>query len=526
VKGERDDRYLLGLDVGTGAVRCVLFDLCGRIVFRETRPRVYLQDPSGDVFLKTFDAPALWEDICGLTRSVFENTGVSARSVLAVSAACQRFSSVFLDGRGRDVYAGPNLDTRGVYTQASIERAMGDEYYRITGQWPPLLSALARLLWFRAERPAEFRRIRAVLTLNDWVLFQLSGERASEASAASGSGLLDVAAGTWSGRILDAFELDPALLPPLRAPGEAVGEVTAGAARESGLAPGTPVVVGGADTQCALLGAGLLSPGRYGIAAGTTGPACLTLDVPLVDAQRGLWTSCHMEPGAWILEANCQWLGSVYQWLHDILRDLPLAPAVRADLYGWMEAQAERVPPGAAGALAFLGPMLMNAREFHVIRPGAFLFPPPAHPMSAEPARMGHLIRSALENLAYALRGNVTLLRGSAGRKPERVCVTGGMARSGLFCRILADCLGVPVEVAAVREGSALGAAICAAAGGGAFGSVRDARAALTRLERAFEPDREAAEAHEEAYARWVEVYRNLQDLQAARNPETLPPLR
>jgi len=510
---ERDPGYLLSLDVGTGTVRCVLFDLEGRVRFRETRPRSYLADPGGDVFLRTFDTDALWDDICLLTRSLFDRGGIAPEAVRAVSATCQRFSNLFLDGGGRTVYAGPNLDTRGVYTQGQIEEALGEAYYRITGQWPPLLSALARLLWFRQERPAVFRGVRTVLMLDDWVLLKLSGERVSEPTAASGSGFLDVVTASWSSRILETFGLDPDLLPPLKHPGETAGEVTARAAGETGLAAGTPVVVGGADTQCALLGAGVHGPGQIGIAAGTTGPTCLTLDVPFVDPGQGLWTSAHVEPGIWILEANCQWLGNVYQWLHDRLEELPLEPSTRAGLFGWMDAQAARVPAGAGDTFGLLGPILMDARSFHVVRPGVFLFPPPAHPMIASPSGIPHLIRSALENFAFALRGNLERLRGAGRGDPGRVLLTGGMAASGVFCQILADCLGRPVEVARVLEGSALGAAICAAAGIRVFGGIADARKALVGRDRVFEPRAENREVYEQAYDRWVDLYRKLEDL-------------
>jgi len=273
------------------------------------------------------------------------------------------------------------------------------------------------------------------------------------------------------------------------------------------------VVVGGADTQCALLGAGLLAPGGVGIAAGTTGPTCVTLDTPLVDTDRGLWTSCHMEPGVWILEANCQWLGSVYEWLHDSLAALPLETSVKADVFGWMDAEAARVPAGAGDTFGLLGPILMDARAFHVVRPGVFLFPPPAHPLSEVPTGIPHLVRSALENLAFALRGNLERLHGVWHGKPELVQVTGGMTRSALFCRILADGLGLPVAVAAVQEGSALGAAVCAAAGVGVFASIKEARKALVHKERVFEPVAENTAVYAAAYDRWVEVYGKLEDL-------------
>ena len=196
MSGKRLEGYLLSLDVGTGSVRCVLFDLAGRIVFRQMAPRSYRSDAAGDPFLRSFDAGLLWKQICLLTRSMFAATEIAPGTVLAVSATCQRFPNIFLDGKGGEVYAGPNLDTRGIFTQGRIEETIGEEYYRITGQWPPLLSGLARLLWFRQEEPDVFSGIRTVFMLDDWVLYRLSGERGSEASAASGSGFLDLKTAT------------------------------------------------------------------------------------------------------------------------------------------------------------------------------------------------------------------------------------------------------------------------------------------------------------------------------------------
>ena len=508
-KGE----FILSLDAGTGSVRGLLFDLEGNRAGTEIRPRGYLPDPCGQPFLYVFDPRDFWGIVCDGIRSLLRNAGTGPESILAVSSSCQRFSYLFLDGEGEVLYAGPNLDPRGVFTQTDIETRLGTAYYRLTGQWPPLLSGLSKILWFRQEAPQTFDRIRTAFMLGDWMSYKLSGERTAEITAASGSGFLELAAPKWSEEILGAFHLDRDLFPPLIFPGQVIGGVSSRAAGETGLKAGTPVVAGGADTQCALLGAGLWGPGQFGIAAGTTAPVCLWMDSPLVDPEERLWSSWHLSPSSWILEANGQWSGRVYQWLHDFFANAGVRAGPDGDIYRWMEEEAARLPPGAHDTLACLGPILMDARQFHTVRPGLFLFPPPAHLMTESPAMPGHLIRAALENIAFSMRGNIERASRVGAVRPDRLYLTGGLARSRLFCRILADCTGLPVQAGRESEGSALGAAVCAAAGVKAFPDLATAQKALVHLDRISEPSAADTELYQPVYERWCEVYAKIEEI-------------
>ena len=504
---------LLSLDVGTGTVRGVLFDLHGEVIHTERRPRHYEPDPAGGSFLLVFNAQKLWSDICELIRDVIRRANIPADSILAVSTTCQRLSFVFLDPAGDPVYAGPNLDTRGMFTQGDIEEKMGEEIYVLTGQWPPLTSALAKILWFKQEAPDRFRKIRTILMLNDWVQYKLCGEKRSEPTAASASMLLEIATRRWSGKILEAFDLDAQLLPPLAEPAERIGAVHRQGSSQTGLAMGTPIVVSGADTQCALLAAGPAAADHVAIVAGTTAPVCYIQDVPFTDPGRRLWTSCHMTPDSWILEANSQLSGSVYQWLRDLVGELLEQSDRFPNPYAWMEQQASAVPAGSEETFALLGPVVMDAGSFHVVRPGLFLFPPPVQTVIAPPVRIGNFIRATLENIAYALRANVEQLVSLKGARPDRIGMTGGLCESPLFCQILADCLGVAVEVGSIREGSALGAAICSAVGTGAFASLQEATKALCRQVRVFEPNRENRSDYQHGFARWSELYHKIVEI-------------
>src|SRR6185295_9651216 len=125
---------------------------------------------------------------------------------------------------------------------------------------PPYIFPLARYLWFRKHHDAA--RIHSLLMLNDWITYLLSGEHVAEHSNAGESMLYDVTRRDWSAELLTELDIPPAILPPLRTAGSPAGAVTAEAASATGIPRGTPVFVGGADTESALLGSGVSESGQ------------------------------------------------------------------------------------------------------------------------------------------------------------------------------------------------------------------------------------------------------------------------
>ena len=273
------------------------------------------------------------------------------------------------------------------------------------------------------------------------------------------------------------------------------------------------MVVGGADTQCALLGAGMRKPGESGIVAGTTAPVCLLMDSPFVALEKSFLTSCHLEPTDWILEANSQWAGYVLQWMKDLLQKVREQPSTDSEIYAWIEKKASAASPGSGGTLAFLGTAIVDKARYYEIPPAVFHFPPPAHPIVAAPARAGDFLRSLLENIVFALRGNHEQLLRTRPHKPEKIYLTGGLANSPLFCQILSDCLDLPVFVGRVREASALGAAICAATGIRAFSDMAGAQRALVHEDKRYDPKQENKAIYQTTYERWRALYEKLGQL-------------
>jgi len=124
--------------------------------------------------------------------------------------------------------------------------------------------------------------------------------------------------------------------------------------------------------------------------------------------------------------------------------------------------------------------------------------------------------RAIEESAAYVARGHLGIVEGIADLAIDGAVLTGGAAKGTLWPQIVADVLGLPVRVPAVKESTALGAAIYAGVGAGLYDDAGAAAERLVRFERTFEPDAAAAQAYGEIYGRWLELYRRSLELSEA----------
>jgi sugar (pentulose or hexulose) kinase len=490
------------LDAGTGSGKCVIFDAAGRVLGAHREPWTYDLRPNPALpFVKefSFSGPAFWEILCRCVRTAVAQADIAPSDVVGIAATSQREGCVFLDAHGEEIYAGPNLDTRGFNEGVEILDRLGNErLYQITGHCAPFIFPIARFLWFRKHGNAF---VSHLLMINDWLTYRLSGELSAEPSNAAESMLFDLTARCWSEEILSAFAIPRHILPPLRRSGERVGVLTAGAAAATGLRAGTAVFVGGADTQCSLLGAGATEPGTTAATLGTTAPVQTVLDSPVFDPQTNLWAGCHVVPERWVLESNCGDTGDAHLWLLDLVsgglaRDelWRLGDRLAADHFG---------PP----TMLFIGPTVFNLMRIRPNRPGGILFPFPA--LHARPNR-ATLVRAFMESVGYALRGNLEQLAALIGQPAHELVVSGGMTRSAVLLQTIADVTGLALRVADEPESAALGCAILIAAGShnGDYAAATRAMVHHRRIETASEQHARYAAP----YAKWRELSERLDE--------------
>lgn len=500
-------KYVVAVDAGSSGCRSLIIDLKGNLVSSAYQEWFYeLTPPEVAPMGKEFSPRKFWDIICKLIRESIKKADIAPVDIIAVSSASQRQGVVFLDKKGRELYAGPNTDIRAIMEGFAIDGECGDEVYRITGHKPSLLFVPARLKWFQANRPRIYEKIDTALSIGDWITFKLSGERVAEVSCVADLGLVDIHQVKWSDNLGGKLKLSREVCPMIVTAGTRIGWITSEAARRTGLSAGTVVVAGGADTQCGLLGMGVKDKGQVGILGGWSGAIQMVTTRPIIDPKGKLWSGCHALPNRWYLESNAQECGGAYRWLKGLLFS---ASDQREDTYGLMDSLAQEVPPGAGGMLAFIGPAVMDMSR---LKPslGGFIF---SVTPSITAVERKHFVRAALENLAFAFKANCAQLEEVSRQKVKEVSMGGGLAQSRCLVKILSDILAMPVTCFESPQVTAWGAAMCAAVGSGVYPDLQRAMVAMRPKSRVVEPDAQSGQEYAGYYERWLTTLKWLEDL-------------
>lgn len=491
--------YLMALDAGGSGGHCLLVDVAGGAFTRIFRPWSHSAAPETGGLGTDLDLDLIWATLAEAARAALAKAGATPDQVLGVAATSMRHTTVVLDEDDNALLATPNRDARAAGEAFQLASEHGSALYARTGQWPSPLATVARLRWLATTDPDAWARATMVLTLSDWIAYRLCGESGSEPSQASPTLLFDVAQRAWAPDLADELSIPRRLLPPLRPAGTRLGTVTPTAAELFGLRAGTPVAVAGADTQCAMLGVGAVAPGQVGAIGGTTVPVQLVLDRPVVDPGERLWTGCHVLADRWVLESNAGAMGEALDWFARILHPDAEHPVAH------FLAEAGLSEPGAAGILSTLGTGVMNARELRLPTGTVTL----SHLSTAhDPQRRRHLERAVVDSMAYAVRANLEQLSDVAATQASAAAfsLAGGMSRSAVFAQLLSDVLGMPVEVGATPESTALGAALCAGVAVGVFADLAEGAQRYRGLARTVLPDGERTHAYGALYGGWQQL--------------------
>ncbi|HEX6654964.1 MAG TPA: autoinducer-2 kinase [Candidatus Limnocylindria bacterium] len=500
---------LLALDLGTGSCRAVLFDADGHQLAVGQREWSHASLP-GVPGSQVFDTGRNWQLIGACVRDALASSGLEAGEIAAVSTTSMREGMVLYDEQGSEIWACPNVDSRAADEADELVRSgVARQLFETGGDWVPI-TAPARLRWIQRHQPEVFNAVAHLGMLSDWALYRLCGRFVTDPSAGSSSDLFDLRARTWSPELLDLVGLGEAVVPEVVEPGTVIGQVHERAAAETGLAAGTPVVVGGADTQLGLVGIGVTQPGRLTLVSGSFWQLTAVTDVPLIDPQARVRTLCHAVPGHWMTEGIGFYCGIAMRWFRDAFCELETAEAARrgVDPYLVMEEVAAGVPAGANGVLAIFS-NVMNVKRWVQATPSFLQFDVDQPAASNRAA----CIRALEEQAAFASRGHLDILRELTGADITEILMTGGAAKGSLWPQIVADALGVTVHIPEVKESTALGAAIFAGIGIGAYPDLATATDRLVRIERTVKPDATTRPIYDDHFARWRETYARVLEL-------------
>jgi glycerol kinase len=459
---------VLAIDAGTSGVRTVAVDA-------EGIPRHYAYREFPQHFPRPgwveHDADDIWHAVQATLAEVVG--ALDGESVAGIGITDQRETVVVWDrttGRPRH---------RAIVWQDRRTAARCDEL-RADGLEPtvrartglvldPYFSA-SKLEWLLGDGGVTVDAGLAFGTVDAWVLWNLTGEHATEPSNASRTMLYDIDAGAWSAELLDVFGVPRSCLPDVRPSSGRFG--TTDPARAAGLRVPVSGIAG--DQQAALFGQACCNPGMTKNTYGTGSFVLVNLGETHPAPVDGLLTSVAWQIGesvTYVMEGSIFVTGAAVQWLRDGLGIIDASSEA-----GTLAASV----PDADGVVfvpAFTG---LGSPYFDPYARGAVFG-------LTRGTTRAHLARAVVEAMAWQTVDVIEAITAATGMPVTELRVDGGASAMDVLCQFQADALGVTVRRPAVTETTALGAAYLAGIAEGVWGSPADLAAAWHE-EAAFHP--------------------------------------
>ena len=472
----------LSIDVGTGSVRAALVDGTGRILGMASHEHEQIVPAYGWSEQKPMD---WWNGVVHATREVLAANPEARPRIAAVCACGQMHGTVLIDSAGNLTRESAPLwnDKRTANLVAEFERRFQPSRFLAESGNPPTPAWPGfKLQWLRDNDPEAYRHAVAVLMPKDYVNFRFTGEVATDWTEASLSFLMNPTGRAWSRPMIDLLGLDADKLPPIRSPGEVLGRVSAQAARKTGIADGTPVLVGAGDYPVALLGSGACRPGLGSEVMGTSAIITAISARPLLDAEISNVATVEGNWGPFVLLDSG---GDAVRWARRAFHE-------RALDYSAIVDKAAEAPAGS-DALFFLPYLVGERLGAHRNSRAQFFGITAGHGLA-------HLHRAILEGVAFAVARHIRIMEAASGTRIERVIASGGGAKTALWLKIKASVYGMPIVVPVEPECGVIGGAVIAATAVGQFSRVEDAATAFVRYSNEIHPD-----------PAWSDVYRRMQ---------------
>ena len=478
---------LIGIDVGTTAVKAALFDLQGNGLrsfaerYATSRPLAGHVEQNPDDWLRLV--------LAALTSL---SDGVPSGGIKAIGLCSQVNTHVFVDESGHALMPALTWQDGRCAEEAAKLDVQISEAEKLSWWGAPLpidaSHVLSRIAYVQKHHANVWRKTRWVLAPKDYCIMQLTG--AIVADPMTSFGIID---GTLTKLVplMDLVHGAELRLPPLAGFTEVIGKIRHGLP-----CAGTFMVTGAMDAWSGLLGAGVGNDGQCVYLSGTSEILGIVSSQKQPTAGVIAFPKCE---GIVLHAGPTQSGGASVEWLSRLLGRTAEEISVLA-----ATADTKKALP------VFLPHLEGERAPLWDIKARASI--------SGLSSAMGapELARAVLEGVGYSARLVFEALEASACCKPLVINHSGGGASPDIWCQIRADILGRPIQRTKVRDAGVLGAAMMAAVGSGVFSSLRNAAREFVQMDRVFEPDAAEQMRHANGFALYRALYRDLIPFNAA----------
>ncbi|GGP07753.1 xylulokinase [Oceanobacillus neutriphilus] len=489
-------KYVIGVDLGTSAVKLLLVNQNGKVVEEVSKPCQLFQEKAG----YSEQDPEDWvkQTIAGLTE-LLEAFNGDAQDIEGISFSGQMHGLVLLNKKGHVLRRAILWnDTRTTKECEEIETRIGRErLLEITKNLALEGFTLPKLLWVKNHEPDIFQQAVRFVLPKDYVRYRLTGKLQMEYSDAAGTLLLDITKKAWSEDICNALDIDPDICPPLIDSHTEIGTITNEIAQVTGLHPATSVFAGGADNACGAIGAGVLTEGKTLASIGTSGVVLSYETSDDSDFGGKVHYFNHAAPDGFYAMGVTLAAGYSLSWFKDVFaKDMD---------YETLLQDVGSVPIGSNGLL--FTPYIVGERSPHVdatIR-GSFIGMDALHERK-------HFTRSVLEGITFSLNESIEIFR-SQGKKIGQIVSIGGGAKNEYWLQMQADIFNADIIKLQSEQGPGMGAAMLAAYGCGWFDSLQSCADTFLKEDKVYKPIEENVQKYKELFTLYRSVYPATKDV-------------
>lgn len=498
--------YYMGIDIGSFETKGVLIDETFSVV--HTRAVKHTMDNPAPNFFE-HDAEAVWwHDFCKVSKALIEEYGISPADIAGVGASVLGCDCLPVDENCRPLR---KAILYGIDARCQDEMVWLTEHYGEAGVLErfghPICSddVAAKILWVRNHEPEVYAKTYKFLTGSSYITAKLTGNYVVDQFLAKAAFRPLYRPDGSINEAECGLYCRPDQLCECRLVTDLAGHVTKGAAAETGLLPGTPVIVGSGDSTSEAVSVGIVEPGEVMFQFGSSLFFYYCADHEVTDPR--VHGSNFTVPGTYSVSGGTNAAGTLTRWVRDAFFFDLLEQQEKGgpDAYS---AMMDYLPDSSKGLICL--PYLAGER-MPINDPNAkgVLFG-----LTLEHDR-GHIYRAALEGVGYSLNQNVKLMEG-VGLPVSHITAVGGGTKNPAWMQIVADILGKPVRVPAVTVGASYGDALMAAVGTGKLKSFAELKR-IIKPDRIYEPDPEAHRAYVHAQSIYEELYLATKDLMHRR---------
>lgn len=485
--------YVLGVDFGGGASKATLLEDTGRVVATATAEYPTFYGEGG----KAEQNPLDWYRAAAQNiRSVLR--GVKSEDVRCVCFDAATHTAVLLDENGEPVCNSVYwTDTRCVDEKKYLAENFGKEIFEKCKHEVDTIWSLPELLFVKNRYPETYERVKKITFAKDFVRGKFTGDFVTDYIEAQGSMLFDFDKRVWDRRLLSLVGMTEENMPKILSPLERVGQVCAEAAKDSGLAEGTPVICGATDTVMEVFAAGGVKSGDMTLKLATAGRICVVSDKCYPD--KNVINYAHLKDGAYYPGSATKSCAASLRWFRD---------AFGGD-FKEFDKMAESVPVGSDGLI--FHPYLTGELTPHAnpLLRGSFIGVSAAHTKA-------HFVRAVMEGVAMSLYDCKAYLEEKGVAIGNKAYVIGGGAKSGLWRQIVADALNLTL-IRTENNDSSFGSAMCAGISAGFFQNFDDASRRCQKVVGTTEPIPENTEKYATQFRKYKKISRFLTELSSEK---------